>query len=165
MPSTTLNNSSVRRAYIITGPTSGIGRATALELTKHGTLVLVARDAKKLDDVRKSIEQKGGQAVSVVCDLSDVINARRAAAEIVALGLPIADLLNNAGVMPMNPPRTAPGWDLAFATNHLGPFAFTEALIPHLPDGAHVVFICSASLVESLPRRWPCFQQFQQNQH
>ncbi|MFL5859516.1 MAG: hypothetical protein ACJ780_01865 [Solirubrobacteraceae bacterium] len=40
--------------------------------------------------------------------------------------------------------QTAREWDLAFATNHLGPFTFTEALIPHLPDGANVVFICSA---------------------
>jgi NAD(P)-dependent dehydrogenase (short-subunit alcohol dehydrogenase family) len=39
--------------------------------------------------------------------------------------------------------RSAQGWDLAFATNHLGPLAFTEALIPHVPDGANVVFTCS----------------------
>ncbi|MEV8031506.1 hypothetical protein [Streptomyces sp. NPDC086182] len=39
--------------------------------------------------------------------------------------------------------RTAQGWDLAFTTNHLGPFTLTEALIPHLPDGANVVFTCS----------------------
>jgi NAD(P)-dependent dehydrogenase (short-subunit alcohol dehydrogenase family) len=40
--------------------------------------------------------------------------------------------------------KSAQGWDLTFATNHLGPFALTEALIPHLPDGANVVFIASA---------------------
>jgi NAD(P)-dependent dehydrogenase (short-subunit alcohol dehydrogenase family) len=68
---------------------------------------------------------------------------RRAAAKIVALGLPVAGLLNNAGIMPSRAVQSAQGWDLAFATNHLGPFAFTEALIPHLPDGANVVFICS----------------------
>ena len=33
---------------------------------------------------------------------------------------------------------------MTFATNHLGPFAFTEALVPHLPDGANVVFVASA---------------------
>ena len=33
---------------------------------------------------------------------------------------------------------------MSFATNHLGPFALTEALMPHLPDGANVVFIASA---------------------
>jgi NAD(P)-dependent dehydrogenase (short-subunit alcohol dehydrogenase family) len=35
------------------------------------------------------------------------------------------------------------GWDNAFATNHIGPFVLTEALIPHLPDGANVVFVAS----------------------
>ena len=39
--------------------------------------------------------------------------------------------------------RTAQGWHLAFTTNHLGPFAFTEALAPYLRDGANVVFVCS----------------------
>ena len=68
---------------------------------------------------------------------------RRAAAEIIALRFTIAGLLNNAGIMPVTTAKTAQGWDLTFATDHLGPFAFTEALIPHLPDGAHVVFICS----------------------
>ena len=59
-----------RKAYIITGPTSGIGRCTALELAKHGTVVLVGRDRRKLAEVQKIIEQKGQHAVSVVCDLS-----------------------------------------------------------------------------------------------
>src|SRR5260370_25234941 len=130
-------------AYIITGPTSGIGRLTALELAKHGTVVLVGRDRGKLDDVQKAIEQEGRHAVSVVCDLSDFASVRCAAAEIVALNLPIATLLNNAGIFPMRATQHALGWDMAFATNHLGPFALTEALVPHLPNGANVVFVCS----------------------
>src|SRR5260370_14672721 len=130
-------------AYIITGPTSGIGRLTALELAKHGTVVLVGRDRGKLDDVQKAIEQEGRHAVSIVCDLSDVPSVRRAAAEIVALNLPIVALLNNAGIFPMRATKNALGWDMAFSTNHLGPFALTEALVPHLPNGANVVFVCS----------------------
>ncbi len=144
MPATDLQNPPASRAYAITGPTSGIGRATALELAKHGTVVLVGRDAKRLEDVQKVIENKGGRATSVVCDLSDISSVRRAAAEIVALRLSIAGLLNNAGVMQMHPTKSAQGWDLTFATNHLGPFALTEALAPHLPDGANVVFVVSA---------------------
>ena len=69
---------------------------------------------------------------------------RRAAAEIVAQGLPLAGLLNNAGIMQMKPTRSAQGWDMTFATDHLGPFALTEALAPHLPDGAAVLFVASA---------------------
>jgi NAD(P)-dependent dehydrogenase (short-subunit alcohol dehydrogenase family) len=138
-----VNNPQERKAYIITGPTSGIGRCTALELAKHGTVVLVGRDREKLDDVRKTIEQGGQHAVPVVCDLSDPASVRRAAAEIIALHLPIAGLLNNAGIMPMRATKNSLGWDMAFATNHLGPFALTEALVPHLPDGAKVVFVVS----------------------
>src|SRR5258707_14027833 len=133
-----------RNAYIITGPTSGIGRLTALELAKHGTVVLVGRDRGKLDKMQRIIEQKGQQAMSVVCDLSDPASVRRAAAEIIALHLPIVGLLNNAGIFPMHATKNALGWDMTFATNHLGPFALTEALVPYLPDGTNVVFVASS---------------------
>jgi NAD(P)-dependent dehydrogenase (short-subunit alcohol dehydrogenase family) len=147
MPKTGLvGNLTNRKAYIITGPTSGIGRSTALELARHGTVVLVGRDSGRLAEVQKIIERRGQHAVSVVCDLSDLASVRRAAAEIVALHLPIVGLLNNAGIMQMQQrvTKNALGWDMTFATNHLGPFALTEALVPHLPDGTNVVFIASA---------------------
>lgn len=133
-----------RKAYIITGPTSGIGLRTAFELARHGTVILVGRDRRKLDDLQKAIRDKGQQAVSVVCDLADLASVRRAAAEIVALGLPIAGLLNNAGIMQMRPTTNGLGWDMSFATNHLGPFALTELLVPHLADGSNVLFVASA---------------------
>jgi NAD(P)-dependent dehydrogenase (short-subunit alcohol dehydrogenase family) len=139
------------KAYIVTGPTSGFGRKTAIELARHGTVVLVGRDSSKLDDVQRDIERCGGKAVSVVCDLSDLASVRRAAAQIVELGLPVAGLLNNAGIMQTRPTKNALGWDMTFATDHLGPFALTEALVPHLRDGAQVVFICSG--VEDPERR------------
>jgi NAD(P)-dependent dehydrogenase (short-subunit alcohol dehydrogenase family) len=140
-----------QKAWVITGPTAGIGRRTALELVPHGTIVLVGRNQGRLDEVRNEIAATGGTAVSVVCDLSDVANARRAAAEILALKLPIAGVLNNAGIFPTRPFTTTQGWDGTFATDHLGPFAFTEALIPWLADGTNVVFIVSA--VEDPERR------------
>jgi NAD(P)-dependent dehydrogenase (short-subunit alcohol dehydrogenase family) len=143
--------SSGDKAYIVTGPTSGFGRRTAIELARHGTVVLVGRDPTKLGDVQKSIDARGGRAVPVVCDLSDLASVQRAAARIIELGLPIAGLLNNAGVMQTRPTKNVLGWDMTFATDHLGPFALTEALAPHLPDGAQVVFICSG--VEDPQRR------------
>jgi len=140
-----MNNPTDRKAYIITGPTSGAGRATALRMAKHGTLVLVGRNSDKLDDVKTAIEQLGGHAVPVVCDISDLASVRRAAAEIIALDLPIVGLLNNAGVQNPRVMKNAAGWDMTFATNHLGPFALTEALVPHLNDGANVLFVGSAT--------------------
>jgi NADP-dependent 3-hydroxy acid dehydrogenase YdfG len=49
-----MDNRTDRNAYIATGPTSGTGCATALELAKHGTVVLVGRDAKGLNGANGS---------------------------------------------------------------------------------------------------------------
>ena len=133
-----------QQAYIVTGPTSGIGRRSAFELAEHGTVILAGRDPKKLQQVKQLIEEKGGKAIPVVCDLSDLASVERAAAEIISLKLPIVGLLNNAGIMPMSASRNAQGHDLAFATNHLGPFTLTTTLMPALSDGANVLFVCSA---------------------
>ncbi|WP_442542990.1 SDR family NAD(P)-dependent oxidoreductase [Arthrobacter sp. KN11-1C] len=131
-------------AWVITGPTSGFGHATALELARHGTVVLVGRNPDKLAAVAAEIEGRGGAAVAIVADLSDVVSSRRAAAEITALELPVRGVLNNAGVMLSTPATSKQGWELSFATNHLGPLAFTDALLPSLADGTNVVFIASA---------------------
>jgi NAD(P)-dependent dehydrogenase (short-subunit alcohol dehydrogenase family) len=152
------SGSSGEKAYIVTGPTAGIGRQTALDLARHGTIVLVGRDPGRLDSVRQTIEGGGGRAVPVVCDLSDPASVRRAAARIIELGLPVAGLINNAGIMQLRPTKNALGWDMTFATDHLGPFALTEALAPHLPDGARVVFVCSA--VEDPERRFAVMAGF-----
>ena len=66
--------------------------------------------------------------------------------------------MNNAGIMQPRPTKNALGWDMTFATDHLGPFALTEALAPHLPDGAQVVFVCSA--VEDPERRFAVMAGF-----
>ena len=131
-------------AYVITGPTSGFGLRTALELAQHDTVVLVGRSQDRLDAVRRTIQSKGGRAETVVCDVSEPASIRRAVKEIVALGLRIDGLLNNAGIMQGRATTNSLGWDSTFATDHLGPFALTEALIPDLPDGARVAFIVSA---------------------
>jgi NAD(P)-dependent dehydrogenase (short-subunit alcohol dehydrogenase family) len=134
---------STRKAYIVTGPTSGIGRATAFEVAKHGTVVLVGRDIGKLQELERAIKRDGGSALAVECDLSNIVSARRAAATIAGLRLPLAGLVNNAGIMQLRPTKSAQGWDMTFATDHLGPFVLTEALLPHLPDGANIVFVAS----------------------
>jgi len=144
MSKSILENRSDRKAYIITGPTSGIGRETALELAKHGTVILVGRSRSKLDDLQTMIEHRGQEALSVVCDLSDPASVRRAAAEIIALPRSIVGLVNNAGIRDTRMTKNGLGWDMSFATNHVGPFVLTEALVPHLPDGANVVFVVSA---------------------
>jgi NAD(P)-dependent dehydrogenase (short-subunit alcohol dehydrogenase family) len=132
------------KAYIITGPTSGIGYETAVELAKHGTVVLVGRKREKLEQVQKIIKNNGQNALSIVCDISDITSVKQAAQHIIQLDLTIGGLLNNAGIMQQKARMSAQGWDMTFATNYLGAFALTEALVPHLPGGANVVFIGSA---------------------
>lgn len=63
------HSASPAKAWIITGPASGIGRRTALELARHGTVVLVGRDLGKLSEVETEIRaQRAGPAVSVASD-------------------------------------------------------------------------------------------------
>lgn len=132
------------KAYVITGPTSGIGYETALELARHGTVILVGRNWDRLQQVEKAIKDTGGNGISVVCDISDIASVKRAAQEIIKLDIPIAGLLNNAGIMPRKAAKSKQGFDLTYATNHLGAFVLTEALAPHLADGTNIAFIVSA---------------------
>ena len=141
-----------RRTYIVTGPTSGMGRLVALSLAEQSNLVLVGRNPQKLNEMVAAISRKGGDAIPVMCDLSDFASVERAAATVIGLGRPIAGLLNNAGMIQRTPAKNALGWDVTFAANYLGPFALTEALIPSMVDGATVLFVVST--VED-PKRNP----------
>ncbi len=87
-----------RKAYVVTGPTSGIGRCTAFKLSRHGTVVLVGRDRGKLEEVQRLIEKNGGYAASVACTLSEITRVRHAAADILALTLPVSGLVNNGKI-------------------------------------------------------------------
>ena len=131
-------------AYVITGPTSGIGYETALQLAARGVVILVGRNPQKLAAVKGTIERSGGRAVAVTCDMADLGSVQAAARDIAALPFEIRGVINNAGIMPLAAQQNAAGWDLTFATNHIGPFAFAELLAPQLPDGANVVFVTSA---------------------
>jgi NAD(P)-dependent dehydrogenase (short-subunit alcohol dehydrogenase family) len=64
------------------------------------------------NEVQEVIEEKGQHAVSVVCDLSDIASVRTAAGEITELHLPIAGLVNNAGIYQMQATKNALGWDI-----------------------------------------------------
>lgn len=131
-------------AYVVTGPTSGIGLCAAMELSRHGPVILVGRNGDRLDAVSGRIAEQGGRATPVVCDIADPVSVRRAVAKILALDCRICGLLNNAGIMSTQAARNVTGWDLSFATNHLGPFLLTESLLPKIPDGAQVLFVVSA---------------------
>jgi short-subunit dehydrogenase len=86
------------RTVMITGASSGIGRATALKIGEAGgTMLLVARTKEKLDELAEEIEELGGIAYSHPCDLTNVDDIDRMADEVLDRHGEVDILVNNAG--------------------------------------------------------------------
>ncbi|WP_328973786.1 oxidoreductase [Streptomyces sp. NBC_00239] len=136
------------RTAVVTGATSGIGFATAKELARHGAhVVLAVRDTGKAAVAAARIRAAVPRAELTVqrLDLADLGSVREAAKELADRCERIDVLLNNAGVMWTPEARTADGYELQFATNHLGHFALTGLLLDTLraTPGARAVTISS----------------------
>jgi NAD(P)-dependent dehydrogenase (short-subunit alcohol dehydrogenase family) len=147
---------------VVTGANSGIGWHTALELARHGAAVTLAvRTKSKGDDAAARISDAvAGADVHVAeLDLGSLASVESFAS---AWQGPLGLLVNNAGVMA--PPRyrqSADGYELQFATNHLGHFALTGRLLPSLlaAPSARVVTVSSiahnsgkATVIDANPR-------------
>jgi NADP-dependent 3-hydroxy acid dehydrogenase YdfG len=122
---------------LVTGASSGIGAATALELSGLGASVaLVARRSERLEELATKIRGQGGRALVLPADITDDPQARevveRAAAELGRLDT----LVNNAGVMLLGPVQDAPltEWQRMININVLGLLYCTHAALPHLLD-------------------------------
>ncbi|ROR66333.1 SDR family NAD(P)-dependent oxidoreductase [Agrococcus jenensis] len=117
---------------IITGSSSGIGRATAVALATSGArIVLAVRDAEKGRVVASSLPGIPGTHRVRTLDL-----ARLESVEAFVSGIdePVAVLINNAGVESKDLQRTADGHELQFGTNHLGHFLLTTLLLRQITD-------------------------------
>jgi len=122
------------RTVILTGATSGIGFAAAQVLADKGCrVVIAARNQAKAAD---AVARIGKQAEARELDLADLDSVRAFAA---AWTDPIDILINNAGVMAVPLSRTPQGFELQLGTNHLGPFALTNLLLPKITDRVVVV--------------------------
>jgi NAD(P)-dependent dehydrogenase (short-subunit alcohol dehydrogenase family) len=136
---------------IVTGGASGIGVETARALAGAGAEVTLAvRDGaagqRTADDIIASTGNK--QVLVAPLDLAD----RASVAAFVANWTgPLHVLVNNAGVMASPETRTPEGWELQFATNHLGHFALATGLHDALAraDGARVVSVSSSAHLRS----------------
>ncbi|SBS71883.1 oxidoreductase [uncultured Microbacterium sp.] len=115
------------RTVIITGANSGIGFETARAFADHGAhVVLAVRDGQKGEAAAAQI---GTSAEVRLLDLADLGSVRRFAG---AWDGDIHILVNNAGVMIPPLGRTKDGFELQFGINHLGHFALTNLLLPHI---------------------------------
>ncbi|MBF4993279.1 SDR family NAD(P)-dependent oxidoreductase [Arthrobacter gandavensis] len=124
------------RTVLITGATSGIGRATAIALAAAGArLILAVRDTAKGEALAREL---GGKHEVRALDLADLASVRRFAQ---STAEPIDTLVNNAGVASSTLQRTTDGFELQFGTNHLGHFLLTTLLLPQI--AARVVTVAS----------------------
>ncbi|RYY37950.1 MAG: SDR family oxidoreductase [Sphingobacteriaceae bacterium] len=132
---------------IITGATSGIGKETALALAHKGhALYLLVRDVVKGDELVRQLKQETGnkEIYCVKCDLSDLHSVYTAAEKLKSRLLSINVLINNAGGMFPMRELSKDGFELTFATNHLGHFALTMQLMPLLKKGqARIINVSS----------------------
>jgi NAD(P)-dependent dehydrogenase (short-subunit alcohol dehydrogenase family) len=135
------------KVVVLTGGTSGIGEAAALQLAAMGArLVLVARDPQRAETILKRLKS-GVQHTAHIAELSHLAETKRVAQEIAAAEPRIDVLINNAGVMSAERQLTADGLELTFATNHLAYFVLTQALLSNLLASAPARIINTASEV------------------
>jgi retinol dehydrogenase 12 len=136
----------VSELAVITGTTHGIGRVTSRELACAGkTVVMLCRDVTAGGAVRDEIRRHvpGARAEVVRCDLASLASVREAAAAVRRDYPPIGLLINNAGMVSTRRRTSAEGFELTFATNHLGPFLLTALLSDHLAKAARIVMVAS----------------------
>ena len=128
------------RVAAITGASSGIGEATALVLSQAGAAVsLGARRVDRLEALAAKIEDVGGRAIAVECDVADEASAHAFIATTVEQLGRLDILVNNAGVMLLGPIEGADTneWRRMMDVNVLGLLYCTQAAMPHLRDGGH----------------------------
>jgi len=138
--------SSTLPVAVITGTTHGIGRVCARELAKAGyCVVMLCRDVPSGELVRQQLaSQFPASPIHLVhCDLASLASVRRCAAIVSAQFPRIARLINNAGMVSMRHRMSVDGFELSFATNHLGPFLLTELLRDHLAPEARIINVAS----------------------
>jgi NAD(P)-dependent dehydrogenase (short-subunit alcohol dehydrogenase family) len=127
------------RTVVITGATSGLGRAAAEALAGLGArVVLVGRDAAKLAAAQSGIAAVTGNADidTERADLALMAEVRNLAARLLRRYRSIHVLINNAAVLPRQRVQTAEGLETAFATNLLSPYLLTSLLLPALRASA-----------------------------
>lgn len=128
---------SAGKVVVITGATSGIGRATAYELASPGScLVLIGRSEKKGKEVIDSIRTFSPRCVCefLRADLSNLTEVRDLSSNINDRYGQVDVLINNAGARFSHFEKTDDGFERTFATNHLGHFLLTALLLDRILD-------------------------------
>lgn len=125
------------RILAITGPTSGIGKSTVIELaSEYDILILLCRNVDKGESVKQLIQARHPyKRIDIIkCDLSDLASVMQAATNILNRYTHVDCLINNAGVVSLTRQRTVDGYELMFGTNYIGHFLLTHTLFEKIME-------------------------------
>jgi NAD(P)-dependent dehydrogenase (short-subunit alcohol dehydrogenase family) len=147
------------KTVVITGASSGIGRAAALKIAAAGGIpILVARTQEKLDEAKADIESRGGTAYAYSTDLSDFDAIDNLVEKLLADHARIDMLVNNAGrsirrSVALSYDRFH-DYERTVRLNYLSPVKLMLGLLPHMRDqgGGHVVNVSSIGVQTNPPR-------------
>ncbi|KAM6946316.1 dehydrogenase/reductase SDR family member 13-like [Aplochiton taeniatus] len=139
------------KTVIVTGSSSGIGKATALDLAKRGARVIMAcRNKEKAEGAVYDIRRKSGniEVVFMQLDLGSLRSVRSFAETFLKTEPRLDLLINNAGMM--GPGHTEEGFGMAFGVNHLGHFLLTNLLLEKLKQCSHSRVVNVSALLHCL---------------
>ena len=133
---------------MVTGASAGIGLYTALGLARAGVrVVMTGRDPARTEAARRFVAERAGgaQLETALADFASLAAVRRLAEEILARHDRLDLLVNNAGLFSPKFERSADGWEMTFAVNHLAPFLLTNLLLERLKASAPARIVTVAS--------------------
>jgi len=147
------------KTVVISGATSGLGKATALQLAKKGAFVVgVARNSAKANQVIAEIEKEGGRAQFVISDLSCMKDTKQAAESIARIEDRLDVLINNAGAHFPKYAVTSEEFESTLALNYLSPFLLTHNLVDQMKQTASIHgearIISISSIMHKTPINW-----------
>ena len=124
---------------LITGGSTGMGKATAAQLAKTGaTVVILCRNKERGEKASIDIKtESGNNAVDLfICDLGNMASIRKFVKEFKVKYTKLNVLINNAGVILPSRHETSDGYELQFGVNHLGSFLLTNLLLDTIVNSA-----------------------------
>ena len=136
------------KTIAITGAGRGIGLATALELSRAGArIIIIEIDAASAETGVTSVEERGGQAVSCVMDVSDSALVEKSVAKLIGEHGPVDILINNAGIMCLGNflDLSVKENERQIQVNLQGVINLMRAFLPHMEErgSGHIVNIAS----------------------
>jgi NAD(P)-dependent dehydrogenase (short-subunit alcohol dehydrogenase family) len=147
------------KTVVVTGATSGLGRATALKIAKNkASVVIIGRNITKANKVIDEIKKERGRGQYIISDLS-LMKDTKEAAEIIISSIDRLDvLINNAGAHFPKYRETPEGFESTLALNYLSPFLLTHHLIEQMKqtasDYGEARVINITSIMHKSPINW-----------